>query len=302
MDIPRASSLAKFEAISTGIPDLDRKTGVGGIPLGKLTEISGKWSAGKTTLAFQTIVQAQKKGMECVFLDAEFTFDENYAREIGVDTDLLYLIQKPTAEQGLDVLLDVASKEKNVLMVIDSIGGLHPADEASKSSGERTIGAQAGLIARFCRKIIPNLALNNHALIVLNHEYMEIGALRPTVKTSGGEKLSYHKSLWIRLSRTGVNMSIGERIVGYKAEAEIRKNKVASTERQKCTLEMEYGKGFLASANLFDSAKEAGVLREVGRTWYFGEEKLGSVSKVREALKDEEFAAKVTAACEENAG
>lgn len=293
MDLPRASSVAKIDSVSTGLPQLDKATGIGGIPLGRITEISGKWSAGKSTLALQTIVEAQKKGLECYWLDDEFTFDEAYARALGVDTSLLYLIQKPTAEEALDIFLEVAAKTKRSVMVLDSVGGLHPKDEAEKTSGERTIGAQAGLIARFCRKIVPNLALNEHALIVLNHEYMEIGALRPTVKTSGGEKLSYHKALWIRLNRTSMNVKVGDKIVGYKAEAEIRKNKVASTERTKCDLEMEYGRGFLASANLFDDAVAAGVMTKTGNTWFVNDEKIGSISRAKEWLKDENNAERV---------
>lgn len=293
MNLPRASSTKKIESIPTGLPQVDRAIGIGGIPIGRVSEISGKWSAGKTTLALQTVVEAQKKGMECVWLDTEFSWDNGYAEALGVDTDLLYLLQSPTAEEGLDSLLEIAREEKNFLLVIDSVGGLHPKDEAEKSSGERTIGAQAGLIARFLRKIVPNLALRNHALVVLNHEYLEIGALRPTVKTSGGEKLSYHKSLWIRLNRTGMNVKVGEKIVGYKAEAEIRKNKVAATERTKVDLEMEYGRGFLASANLFEEALEKGVITRTGNTHWMGDLKLGSVAKVKEALRDEDFAAKV---------
>ncbi len=275
MDIPRASSVAKVDSISTGLPQLNKITGIGGVPFGRITEISGKWSSGKTTLALQTIIEAQKKNIECIFFDSEFSWDDGYARSLGVDTDSLYLLQKPTAEEGLDALLAVARTEKNFLMVIDSVGGLHPADEAGKDSGERTIGAQAGLIARFCRKIVPLLVYNHHALIVLNHEYTEIGALRPTVKTSGGEKLAYHKSLWIRLTRTGINVKKGDAIIGYKAEAEIRKNKVASTERQSCALEMEYGKGFIGETDSFETALEKGVIEKRGNSFFFGERKLG---------------------------
>lgn len=286
MNIPRASSISKVGSISTGLPQLDRATGIGGVPVGRITEISGKWGAGKSTLALQTIVEAQKKGMECVYLDSEFRFQVEYAEALGVDTNLLYLLQSPTAEEGLDSLLEIAKEEKGWLMIIDSVGGLHPKDEAEKSSGERTIGAQAGLIARFCRKIVPHLALKNHALIVLNHEYLEIGSLRPTIMTSGGAKLSYHKSLWIRLNRTGMNVKIGDKIVGYKADAEIRKNSLSSTERQKAELEMSYGEGFLASANLFEEALEKGVITRVKNSHYCGGEKIGSISQAKEWVKE----------------
>jgi recombination protein RecA len=304
IDLKRASSVAKVGSISTGLPQLDRAIGIGGVPIGRITEISGKWSAGKSTLAYQIVAEAQKQGMETYWYDTEFSHDNPYAESLGVDTDQMYLIQTPTAEDGLDTILEVLhgdkenkiSPAKNCLFVLDSVGGLHPKEEAEKTSGERTIGAQASLIARFCRKAVPLLALNNNTLIVLNHEYLEIGALRPTVMTSGGAKLSYHKSLWIRLNRTGMNVKVGEKIVGYKAEAEIRKNKVASTERTKVDLEMEYGKGWLASANLFEEALEKGVITRTGNTHWMGDLKLGSVAKVKEALKEESFAVKVKTA------
>lgn len=301
MNIPRASSTKKIESISTGLPQLDSAIGIGGVPKGRITEISGKWSAGKSTLAYQIVTQAQKQGMETYWYDSEFSHENEYAESLGVDTNLMYLIQEPTAEEGLDIILEVLrgnkeqkiSPAKNCLFVIDSVGGLHPKEESEKTSGERTIGAQASLIARFCRKAVPYLALNNNALVVLNHEYLEIGALRPTVMTAGGAKLSYHKSLWIRLNRTGMNVKIGEKIVGYKAEAEIRKNKLADTEKVKVDLELEYGKGWLASANLFEEALEKGVITRTRNTHWFGDLKLGSVAKVKEALKEEGFAAKV---------
>src|SRR5690606_17704143 len=115
---------SKIVGIPTGLPYIDRATGIGGIPIGRITEVSGKWSAGKSTLALQTIASAQKQGMECIWHDTEFSWDDGYARSLGVDTDLLYLIQKPTAEEGLDLLLEVAREKKNFLMVIDSVGGL----------------------------------------------------------------------------------------------------------------------------------------------------------------------------------
>lgn len=297
MEIPKASSISRVTAISTGLPQLDRITGVGGIPFGRVSECSGKWSAGKTTLALQTIAQAQREGVECVFFDAEFTWDNVHAEALGVDTNELGVLQVPVAEEGLDILLDVARNKKHTLMVIDAVGALHPREEAEKDSGSRTIGAQASLIARFLRKIVPLLSLNDHALLVLNHEYEAIGGIGiPTIETSGGKKLAYHRSLWIRLSRTGMNVKIGTDVVGYKAKAEIRKNKLAPTEKQYCELELDYKEGFLASANLFEEALEKGVITRTGNTHWFNDLKLGSVSKVKEALRDESFAAKVTEA------
>jgi len=294
MEIPKASSISKVTAISTGLPQLDKVTGVGGIPFGRVSEISGKWSAGKTTLALQTIAEAQKQGIECVFFDAEFTWDNTHAEALGVDTNELGVLQVPFAEEGLDILLEVARTKKHTLMVIDAVGALHPREEAEKDSGSRTIGAQASLIARFLRKIVPLLSMNDHALLMLNHEYEAIGGIGvPTIETSGGKKLAYHRSMWIRLSRTGVNVKISDRIVGYKAKAEIRKNKLAPTERQSCELEMSYMEGFLAAASLFDDAVAAGVFEKRGNLWYMKDEKLGFEKKVKDMLKEQIFAEKI---------
>lgn len=293
--IPRASSISQVRAIPTGLPQIDRLTGIGGIPFGRITEISGRWSVGKTSFALQLVTSAQKQGVECIWTDAEWSWDDNYARSLGVDTAKLGLLQTRVAEDSLDELLAYVEKGKDTLIVIDAVGALHPRDEAQKESGERTIGSQSALMARFCRKIVPMLALNNNALVVLNHEYtpIESNGGRPTIKTSGGAKLEYHKSIWLRLSRNGQNIKSGDTFTGFEVKAEIRKNKLAPSEKKECVLDFRYGIGFDPQSDLKQDALDKGVITKVGNLYFAFGEKIGMKSKLDERFADASFSEKV---------
>lgn len=289
--IPRANSIAQVKVIDTGLPQINKILGINGIPFGRITEISGRWSVGKTSIALQIVASAQKQKIECIWTDCEWAWDDNYARSLGVDTSKLGLLQTRVAEDSLDEILAYVEKGKDTLIVIDAVGALHPRDEAQKESGERTIGSQSALMARFCRKIVPMLALNNNALVVLNHEYTPIEANggRPTVKTSGGAKLEYHKSIWLRLKRNGSLLKIGEKFVGFKVDAEVKKNKLAPTERAECTMDFFYGEGFSGTSDLLEEAIDRGVITKQGNLYFYSQEKLGMISKVREMMKDHAF-------------
>lgn len=301
MDIPRASEISISTFIDTGLPQLNKILG-GGIPLKRITEISGQWSVGKSSLVLQIIANAQKLGYETVMVDAEWAYDNLYAQKMGVDTDKLGLVQSRAAEDALDVLLDYVEKGTNTLIVIDAVGALHPRDEAEKDSGSRTIGSQSALVARFCRKIVPMLWMNNNALIVLNHEYtpieMQMPGRPPQVKTSGGKKLEYHKSIWLRLSRVGMNLKVGEKFVGFKVKAEVKKNKVADTERQFCELEFFYNRGFNPTSDLLQDALDAGIITRSGNTFFIGDEKIGMKAKMSEWMEDESNVQKLKDALE----
>lgn len=288
MKIPRASEGQNYKTISTGLPQLDRITGIHGIPFKRITEISGTWSVGKTSLALSAVATAQKEGYECIWVDAEWSWDSIYAKALGVDIKKLGLIQTRHAEDALDQLLEYVEDGKDTLIVIDAVGALHPREEAEKQSGDRTIGSQSALVARFCRKIIPMLALNNNALVVINHEYIPImNTGRPQIKTSGGAKLEYHKSLWIRLSKSGINLKQGEDFVGFKVEVEIRKNKLASTQKQSCELELFYGKGFSAMSDQFQDELDSGVITKTGNSYFRNGEKIGvGLAKAKQWLNE----------------
>lgn len=276
----------KITWVPTGFHKLDSALG-GGIPKRKITEISGVWSMGKSTLGLQIVAQAQKLGMVCLWCDSEYSFTEDYATALGVDCDKLDFLAERFAETTLDYIEEWADKHHDGLIVLDSIGALLPKAEAEKGAEGKTIGLQAKLIAAFCRKIIPILAINNNALIVLNHNFTEVmGLAAGKIKTSGGAKLEYAKAIWVMLRSLNKNVMRGEDKIGMLIEAEVRKNKLAPP-KQKAVLTMIFGQGFSIEADLLDELLEKGEVTKKGNTYFRGEVKLGTGQhKAREALKE----------------
>lgn len=278
-----ASPYREIAWIPTGFQKLDKILG-GGIPQRKITEISGVFSVGKSTLALQIVAQAQALKKDCLWCDSEFSFTEDYATKLGVDCDLLDLIQGRYAEENLDQIEEWADKHKHSLIVLDSIGGLLPRAEAEKGADGKVIGGQAKLIATFCRKIVPILAINNVALIVLNHNFIDL--MSGKLKTSGGAKLEYAKSVWLLLKAANKRIMKGEEQIGLIIEAEIRKNKLASTQKQSTELQMVFGEGFSVSADQFEEELASGKITKQGNTFLRDGVKLGvGKLKAQEALK-----------------
>lgn len=277
------SPYKEIQWLTTGFSSLDRILG-GGIPSRRITEISGVFSVGKSTLALHIIAQAQKQKKDTLWCDSEFSFGENYATALGVNCELLDLVQGRYAEENLDQIEEWAEAHKEAVIVLDSIGGLLPRAEAEKSADGKVIGGQAKLIATFCRKIVPILAINNTALVVLNHQFIDL--MSSKLKTSGGAKLEYAKSIWLMLRAANKRIMQGENQVGLIIEAEIRKNKLAPTSKQKCELSMIFGQGFSAEADLLAELLASGEVTKMGNSYFRGKEKLGvGLSKAREALK-----------------
>lgn len=280
--------------IPTGFSKLDNLIGLGGIPTRKITEISGKFSVGKTTLALLIVASAQKKGMDCLYADTEYAFESGYANSLGVDINKLELSQTEYAEETLEEIEQWARKSRHSLVVLDSIGGLLPRDEAEKEAGAKVIGGQAKLVAAFSRKIVPILATNDIALVVLNHVFMDV--MSGNLMSSGGWKLGYHKSLEIRLSKTKDIIRTGDRVIGRVISAKIMKNKLGGIPENETTLQMLYGQGFSVSADMLGDAIDKGVIQRKGPSFFFDGEKVAhGQEKMREMLKDEVFAAKVKA-------
>lgn len=285
------SPYRNIEVIPTGFGNLDIILGLGGIPLRKITEVSGKFSVGKSTLALSIIASAQKMGLDTCWVDTEFSFDEKYAASLGVDLDSLELINEHYGEDALDGAERWVDGTKRGFMVLDSIGGLLPRQEAEKGADGKVIGAQAKMVSTFCRKIVPLLAINNVGLLVLNHEFTDLMSGR--LMTPGGFKLGHHKSIWLRLSHAGKNLKKGEEYVGEIIKAEIRKNKLAPTMKKTTELTMLYGQGFQRGADLMEQAKEK-LLTKKGQFWYLGEEKVArGENGLRELFRDESFTAKM---------
>lgn len=278
--------------IPTGFANLDKIMG-GGIPLRRITELSGSWGLGKTTLALTIVAQAQKQGYKTLWVDQEWAWEPLYGEKLGVDLKKLFLLQERFAEVALDSVEEWAESNKKALIVIDAIGALLPRAEAEKDNSSKTIGGQAGLVARFSRKIVPILAINNIALLVLNHEYIDIMSSR--IMTSGGAKLAYSKSIGLRLKKGNKRIMSGENKVGEVVIAEVRKNKLNASTGMETELQMVYGSGFSHELDLLENALEKGVITKVGQFYYFNNEKAGrGINGIREALKDPSFAEKIT--------
>lgn len=272
-------------AISTGLPQLDKIIGIGGVPMRRITEITGPPSIGKTTLSFNIIREAQSRGMKTLFADVEWSFKEEHATMCGVDLDKLDFLLSEFAEDCLDEIIAYARKNKNSLIVIDSIGGLHAKDEGEKKMEGKVIGHQAGLVSKFCRKIVPLLAMNNIALVVLNHEITDI--MTGVQHTSGGAKLAFHKSLWIKLKakQGSILMQSGAR-VGEVVIAQIRKNKMGGIRHAECEMRMIYGKGFSPEADLLQDAIDKNIITKKGNGYFFEGDRLAiGMAKTRALLE-----------------
>lgn len=282
-----ASSIEEVRVIPTGL-FLDKLTGIGGIPRGYITEIFGDEGIGKSSVCLQLIANAQKMGLKCLFADVEWSYSPAYATSLGVDNSKLGLIRERFAEATLDAIEEAVESGKWDLIVLDSIGGILPRAEAEKGAEGRTIGGQAGLIAKFCRKIVPGLNTNDVALVVINHSFVDI--MSGKILTSGGKKLAYHKSLSIRLKlKQGVSLKQGERKVGKVVVGEVKKNKHAATEGLEVDGQLIFGTGFSASADLLGDAIDRGIIVKKGVTYWYGEMKLGvGLGKVRTLLEQDE--------------
>lgn len=290
-----ADELETVPMIETGL-FVDRITN--GIPKGRITEVWGDEKIGKSTLALQTVAAAQRQGLKCIWVDAEWSFDSLYSRKLGVDNSKLAVIRVEergkkgeifsSAEGNLDELQAAIETGNYGLAVIDSIGGLTPRSEFEKDAGEKTIGGQASIVARFCRKIVPSLVVHNTALIVLNHSFVDI--MSGKLMTSGGKKLAYHKSLSIRLKlNSKVRLEEAGERVGKVVIAEVTKDKIFGHEAMETSGHLLFkGGGFSKQQDLLEEALRKEVITKKGNTFFFGETKIGTKSKLREWAKEHE--------------
>lgn len=285
-----ASELGETEFIQTGL-FTDRLTG--GLARGKILILSGQWSVGKSTLTLQMIEAAQKQGLKCLFADVEFSYDSKYAQMLGVDNSKLGVIRERTAEDVLDALEKEIDSDKWDIVVIDSIGALSSRVEVEKGAGEKVIGAQAGLVARFIRKVVPVLATNGTTLICLTHEFTDL--MTGKVMASGGAKLGYHASQHIRLkAKFGVQLKSGDKVVGKIITAEMKKDKLGGREKEEADGELIFGAGFNKQADALQEALDKGLIEKRGQLYFFQGEKIArGMNGLREKLTEPDFAAKL---------
>jgi recombination protein RecA len=270
----KSAERVKVEAIPTGSLALDIATGVGGIPKGKIIEIFGPESSGKTTLALHVIAEAQKRGGIAVFIDAEHALDPKYAQKIGVDVDNLYISQPDYGEQALEIAESLLRSGAVDVIVIDSVAALVPKDELEGEIGEAHVGKQARLMAQALRKL-KSLAHNaNAAVIFINQLREKIGVMFGNPETTpGGRALKFFADMRLDVRRVG-DAKEGDSRIGSRVRVKVVKNKLAPPFKE-AEFDMIYGEGICKLCDLIDTASELGVIKKSGAWYSYGETRLG---------------------------
>ncbi len=261
-------------AISTGSIGLDIALGIGGVPQGRVIEIFGPESSGKTTLTLQVIAECQKAGGTAAFIDAEHALDPLYAKKLGVNVDELLLSQPDTGEQALEVA-DMLVKSKSVdLLVIDSVAALTPRAEIEGEMGDHHVGLQARLMSQALRKITGNIQRSNATVIFINQIRMKIGVMFGNPETtSGGNALKFYSSVRLDIRRIGA-VKEGEEVIGNETRVKVVKNKV-SPPFTKAEFQILYGKGINVEGEIIDFGQKLGLIEKAGSWYSYNDEKIG---------------------------
>lgn len=285
----------EVEVIPTGVPSLDKALGVGGIPLGRVVEIYGPESSGKTTLALTILAQCQKKGGQVAFVDAEHALDASYATTIGVDMDNLILSQPDYGEQALQVVEALVKSGEVSIVVVDSVAALTPKSELDGEMGDQSVGKQAKLMSQAMRKLTAITAKNNCLIIFINQLRDKIGVMWGSPETTtGGKALKFYSSMRIDIRRIGA-LKDGEKVIGNKTKVKIVKNKLAPPFRE-VEFDIIYGEGISLEKDLLETAMDKGIIVKKGAWFSFeGANFAQGQESARKALKDKDFFDKVTA-------
>jgi len=262
------------EAISTGSLSLDLALGIGGLPKGRVIEIYGPESSGKTTLALQVLAEAQKTGGICAFVDAEHAMDPVYARKLGVKTEELLISQPDTGEQALEIADTLIKSGSISVLVIDSVAALTPRAELEGEMGDHHVGLQARLMSQSLRKLTGSIAKTNTMVIFINQIRMKIGIMFGNPETtSGGNALKFYSSVRMDIRRIGA-IKEKEQIVGNSTRVKVVKNKV-SPPFKVIEFDLMYGKGISKSGELIDLGSKADIVEKSGAWYAYKGEKIG---------------------------
>ena len=285
-----------IEVIPSGSILLDEALGIGGYPKGRIIEMYGPESSGKTTLALHAIAEAQKQGGIAAFIDAEHALDPQYAKSLGVNIDDLYVSQPDTGEQALEICENLVRSGAIDIIVVDSVAALTPQAEIEGEMGDSHMGLQARLMSQALRKLTAIIGKSNCIVVFINQIRMKIGVMFGNPETTtGGNALKFYASVRLEIRRVeSIDSKTSEDAVGNRVRVKVVKNKVAPPFR-KVELDIYFGKGISSAASLLDSAVKHGIIDKCGAWFTCGEEKVGQGKENAVAFIEQnpDFAAKV---------
>jgi recombination protein RecA len=279
------SAVRDVDTVSTGSLGLDIALGIGGLPRGRVVEIYGPESSGKTTLSLQVIAEAQKAGGTAAFVDAEHALDPTYAEKLGVDVDELLVSQPDTGEQALEITDMLVRSGSIDVVVVDSVAALTPKAEIEGDMGDSHMGLQARLMSQALRKLTGNIKRSNTMVIFINQIRMKIGVMFGNPETTtGGNALKFYASVRMDIRRIGA-IKKGDEIVGNETRVKVVKNKMAPPFKQ-VEFQILYGEGISREGELIDLGVKHGLVEKSGAWYSYGEDRIGQGKEnVREFLK-----------------
>ncbi|NMN60063.1 recombination protein RecA [Xanthobacter sp. SG618] len=303
MRLGKGGKALEIESIPTGSLGLDIALGIGGLPKGRVVEIYGPESSGKTTLALHTIAESQKRGGTCAFIDAEHALDPIYARKLGVNLDDLLISQPDAGEQALEIADTLVRSGAVDVLVVDSVAALTPRAELDGEMGDNQPGLQARLMSQALRKLTASISKSNTMVIFINQIRMKIGVMYGSPETTtGGNALKFYASIRLDIRRIGAIKERDE-VVGNQTRVKVVKNKLAPPFKQ-VEFDIMYGEGVSKTGELLDLGVKAGVVEKSGAWFSHDSQRLGQGRENAKTFlkQNTEVAARIEAAIRQNAG
>ena len=280
------SNKVNVDAIPTGSIAMDMALGVGGMPRGRIIEVYGAESSGKTTLCLHVVAEAQKKGGICAYIDAEHAMDPDYAKRLGVNTDDLLISQPDTGENALQIVETLVNTKNVDVIVVDSVAALTPQREIEGEIGDQHMGLQARLMSQACRKLSAIAAKSNTMIIFINQTRMKIGMVFGNPETTpGGLALKFYSSVRVNLARTA-QIKSGDEIIGNRVKAKVVKNKVAAPFRV-AEFDIYYNEGISKTGDALRAGLQNGMIKQSGSFFTFEGEKIGQGTEAAKAFLKE---------------